>query len=83
MKLLCKRLCRKQRYTNNLELNVLTIWLGFGLGILACNYASFIVIIIVSTCNVYVHVYIYIYIQCLAKVFIPHHFLFCYVAALC
>ncbi len=61
---------REKRYTNNLELNVLTI----SLGILACNYASFIVIIIVSTCNVYVHVYIYIYIKCLAKVFIPHHF---------
>ncbi len=34
---------------------VLTIWLGlglgFGLGLLACNYASFIVITTVSTCD--------------------------------
>ncbi len=28
-----------------------TIWLGVGLGLLACNYASFIVIVIVSACK--------------------------------
>ncbi len=27
-------------------------WLGFGLGLLLCNYVSFIVIIIVYMCNV-------------------------------